>query len=112
MNVGCLSRPVLSATIIDDEKSPDNNVKSLDPWEDGCLLYFLSQGKFEHGISKKQIKRVTNRAKNFRLESDKLVYFDPKSKKALEWPKDEFRRDIIINAHEIGHWSFSSSFNF
>ena len=56
-NVDALSRPVLIGEKVKDILPEDISPKSLDPYEDDYLLYYLRHGKHKAGTSKKQVKK-------------------------------------------------------
>lgn len=84
------------------EEDPDESAKNLDPWDDELLLYYLSHGKFIQGSTKKNIKRVTNKAPHFKLENNRLFYKkNMKDETYKEWPVNSDRKDLILRAHLV-----------
>ena len=74
-NVDALSRPVLPSilsTRVTNGPEAEISIKSLDPYEDEGLLYFLKYRKFLSGSSSKQIKRLEKLVDLFKLEDDTL----------------------------------------
>jgi hypothetical protein len=86
--------------------------KRVDPLDNEALLEFLRNGKFASGTSRKQVNRVTNLAKHFRLEGDVLSY-----RKNLNnfnfriFPKPLERHDIIEQAHSFGHFEVAATYH-
>ena len=110
-DVDCLSRPVLS-TIISDQQDEDNYLKNIDPWEDSYLLHFLTYGRHVNGSSKKQCKRVSKLAKFYIFKEDKLFHRKTLNEEFSKIvPKLEERHQIIKNEHEIGHFKKQATLN-
>ena len=111
-NVDALSRPVLFIDPIrTDEREEDANIKALDPWEDEALLYYLKNGKFPGGVSKKTIRRLKPKVLLFKLDRDTLYHRKDVDSKYLIWPKVADRRDIIMKAHLLGHYQAASTYD-
>lgn len=109
-NVDALSRPVLLSSIMRNEDEDDEKTKILDPWDDDLLMHFLKYRKFISGISKKQRKRVERREPLFKLENDVLWYRKSKSDEYKIWPKLDERRELISNAHLVGHFQAATTY--
>ena len=72
----------------------------------------MEHGKYLPGTTKKQIKRIESDIAHFKLDTNKLMYRkDKKSTEFKEWPKPIERRDIIVNAHLMGHFQISSTYS-
>jgi hypothetical protein len=110
-NVDALSRPVLAVALKQAEEDPDESAKNLEPWDDELLLYYLSHGKFIQGSTKKNIKRVTNKAPHFKFDNNRLFYRkNIKDETYKEWPAKSERKDLILRAHLVGHFQASSTY--
>ena len=111
-DVDCLSRPVLSTIISNQQDEEDSFLKNIDPWEDSYLLHFLTYGRHVNGSSKKQCKRVSKLAKFYIFKEDKLFHrktLDEEFSKIV--PKLEERHQIIKNEHEIAHFKKQATLN-
>ena len=82
----------------------DVSSKNLDPHEDEALLHFLKQKSMPSGLSKKNIKRITTLSTYYKWENDQLLYIDKQSNKHLIVPKVELRKQLIEQAHLLGHF--------
>ena len=102
-NVDELSRPAMSCfavTTVEEDSS-----KFLDPYEDEHLLHFLRTGKHLNASSKKQVKRVIQKAPHFCLEKQQMFYrWDTDGPFVLMVPKILERDEIIRRAHLLGHF--------
>jgi hypothetical protein len=108
-----LSRPVLVNIVNNkhEEIENDETFKNHDPWEYPALIHFLKFGRLPAGISKKQSKRVTKLSKLYKIENDRMFFRKhPNENFLLEIPKIEDRQEIIIRAHEIGHFKTEATF--
>ena len=112
-NVDALSRPVLIGEKVKDILPEDISPKSLDPYEDDYLLYYLRHGKHKAGTSKKQVKRVLKEAEVFKWEDMMLKYkASPEEEEHnLIVPPKEERTDIVLRAHLLGHFQIQSTYN-
>ena len=101
-----LSRPVLSAIPISYQENNDYiSVKSLDPYEDGCLMNYIRNRRHVPGASNKQVKRVERLAPFFKLSDDDTIYARLNKKTEFEYkiPRPEDRRELVLREHELGH---------
>ena len=112
-NVDALSRPVLIGEKVKDIMQEDISPKSLDPYEDDYLLYYLRHGKHKAGTSKKQVKRVLKEAEVFKWEDMMLKYkASPEEEEHnLIVPPKEERTDIVLRAHLLGHFQIQSTYD-
>ena len=112
-NVDALSRPVLIGEKVKDILPEDISPKSLDPYEDDYLLYYLRHGKHKAGASKKQVKRVLKEAEVFKWEDMMLKYkASPEEEEHnLIVPPKEERTDIVLRAHLLGHFQIQSTYD-
>lgn len=114
-NVDALSRPVEvnNVTIVRDNDDDNyNSLKTLDPFENEPLLEFLKNKKYMPGLSVKQMKLIDklNKLYFFKLNNfGKLDLFYKKDEKELLVPQIEFRDEIILKAHLLGHFQVSST---
>jgi hypothetical protein len=110
-NADALSRPVLMAienVNTNQSQIEDDSSKALDPHEDEALLHFLKHKIMPSGMSKKNIKRVTKLSTYYELENDQLLYIDKQSNKHLIVPKIELRKQLIEQAHLLGHFQLKT----
>jgi hypothetical protein len=106
-NADCLSRPVLIA-LEDSTKNEDLETfssKTQDPYEDECLLHFLTHHRHLPGASKKQVKRVSKAALYYKIKDDGSMVARNNIKQLFDItiPKLEERQDIVLKEHELGH---------
>jgi len=103
-NANALRRPVMSLVHISNNSEDDSEIsqKSLDVYEDETLMYYLKNGKFEAGQSKKQIKRVELLAKKYFFEDESV--FIKTNEGIRKVPKINERSDIVLKAHLLGHF--------
>lgn len=88
-----------------DRFEEDTNSKSLDPYEDEHLLYFLQNGKFLGGKSKKVYKRITKLNEFYIYSDNTLCHRDSHDSTGLkEIPKIEDRIELIKKHHSFGHF--------
>ena len=109
-NVDALSRPAVNTISTLQVEETDSQEKSLDPWDDECLLNYLQKGKHVPGMSKKQLKRVENVAKHYKWEHNKLWFTKKVDDTFLEVPKPGERQDLIDKAHRLGHFQAASTY--
>ena len=106
-NVDALSRPVLVAKA--KQVLPeivDENIKTMDPYEDEALLHYLTFRRHVSGASKKQIKRVEKLSNQYQLIENVLWYTkDENTGIKLRVPKRESRNQLVEQAHLLGHFS-------
>ena len=93
-----------------DDSEDDANIRALDPWEDEALLYYLKNAKFPGGISKKTIRRLKPKLPLFKLENETLFFKKDINSNYLIWPKVAERRELIMNAHILGHFQAASTY--
>ena len=107
-NVDALSRPVLPSILSTRFlKVPEAEIsnKTLDPYEDEGLLYFLKHRKFLSGSSSKQIKRVEKLVDHFKMVGDNLLYKKNLSDTTFKkYPKLNERFELGLKAHLLGHF--------
>jgi hypothetical protein len=96
------------SAIMPDEESDDSN-KSVDPWEDEYLLYYLQFGRHRDGSSKKQVKRCLSLAEVYNW-SEGALYFTL-ADSVLPVPKPLDRKNIILKAHALGHFCAEATSN-
>ena len=70
-NADYLSIPVLMTEYMEHDKE-DVLVKTIDPWDDTALMFYLRKRQFKRGSSKKQIKRILNISKSYELDEENL----------------------------------------
>ncbi|RNA33091.1 hypothetical protein BpHYR1_052347 [Brachionus plicatilis] len=77
----------------------------LDVYVDETLLYYLKNGRFQNGLSKKQIKRIEKAATQYYYdkEKDKIFKMGRDNVSRLV-PKPSNRSGIILKAHVLGHF--------
>ena len=83
-NADTLSRPVLVITRAMTEKEQDDEAtsKTLDPYEDETLLYYLKYKKYMSGVSKKQKKRVESLADHYMIDDKEQLWYIKSHNKA------------------------------
>ena len=106
-NADCLSRPVLLA-LEDSSKNEDLETfssKTQDPYEDECLLHFLTHHRHLPGASKKQVKRVSKASLYYKINDDGTMVARNNVKNLFDItiPRLEERLDIVLKEHELGH---------
>ena len=116
LNANALSRPVLLSSIsrLDDANDAYISDKSLDPYDDDNLIYYLTYRKHNSGLSVKQVKRIEKASKNFSIEIDqlgnyRLLFIKDGQSKPLIVPKPDERIDLIKKAHLLGHFQTDST---
>jgi hypothetical protein len=107
-NVDAVSRPVLTAiavTMVAKEH------KTIEPYDDSYLLYYLTNNKHLPGASKRQTKRVLQLLDKFKFDTVSNTLFYRKSKELayLKVPKVEDRVELMENAHLLGHFNSLST---
>lgn len=112
-NVDALSRPVfMISTSIEEIEDDDNSAKTLDPFEDDTLLYYLKHRKFRPGTAKKQCKRVEKLATHYQLKDDELWYRkNEEDEYKLRVPRKEKRAEIAKKAHLLGHFQSETTYD-
>ena len=111
-NVDCLSRPVLAALVANlFEEKEDESKKILDPLNDECLLHYLKYARHVRGASNKQVKRVENQARKYKLIDNKLYYIRKGDQKSLLIPPILERAEIVEKAHNLGHFQAASTYD-
>jgi hypothetical protein len=117
-NADLLSRPVLRPTIEDNkhialaiqkitEEDEDEitSPKSLCPYDDEALQYFLKYGRHLQGVSQKQKRRVDKLIKHYKIDNGKLMFRkNVNSEEFVYYPTQEEIHDIILSAHNLGHF--------
>ena len=88
--------------------------KSLDVYEDECLLYYLRNKKHMAGLSNKQIKRINKESKRYVYGTndmdDEVILFRKNDKVPfLKVPKPADRAEIVEKAHLLGHFQVEST---
>ena len=79
-NVDALSRPVVNS-IISNESIDEKT--SIDIMDDECLKNFVKTGKHANGASRKQIRRIENLARHYKVDQHGYWY----------------RKDVTIDAY-------------
>ena len=109
-NADAISRPVLLTEIMNNENNlekydEETSLKNSDPYEDGCLMHYLKYKKHINGASKKQLKRVENKAKFFQMTEAGIIMMRNKidAEFNILIPKPEDREFIILKEHELTH---------
>ena len=97
-----LSHPVLYSNHLSIEEA---SVKTLDPYEDACLLSYLKNRRHIPGASRKQVKRIEKHAPFFKLNDDDtiLARLNSNDEFDITIPKPEHRQEIVLKEHELGH---------
>jgi hypothetical protein len=99
----------------DQESISDTSQKSLDVWEDATLLYYLKHNKHKPGVSKKQIKRVTEKSEHYIYEqpNDKIWFTSTNDDKTriLEVPKIDDRVAIVQKQHLFAHMNARKTYD-
>ena len=114
-NVDTLSRPVvpkiLAAEIMNSGINVDEpSSKILDPYDDEGLLHYLRYARHMNGASAKQVRRIENLKDHFSLTKEGLLYRkNVDSMNYLKVPQKEERNDLIIEAHNLGHFQTAST---
>ena len=112
-NVDAISRPVLLAQAISNseltEFEMDANTKNIDPYDDSALIYYLENGKFKTGISKKQKQRINKLAEKYKIKNNKLYHINETEEK--EVPRKEERLKLTKAAHEFGHFQSKATYD-
>ena len=110
LNVDELTRLPLKTTtvnmnIVELESNNENepSSKGLDPYEDSILIDYLKNRKFNGGLSKKQIKRVTKESDKYFMEDGIIWLKTNESRKERQVPPIEQRKAIVEKIHLIGH---------
>ena len=82
-----------------------SSAKILDPYDDSCLLTYLKNRRHIAGASKKQVKRVENSAKLYKLKEDGTIMArkNPSFEFTITIPKPEDRIELILKEHEMSH---------
>lgn len=111
-NADAVSRPVIDDERIEKILSLLNNIeersaKTLDPYEDEPLMYFLIYKRHQAGISNKQLKRVNREALKYSFNNGKIIVI----KENLIIPVLDEREKIIEEAHYKGHYQVDSTIN-
>jgi len=102
------SRPVMEAFLIN--KVENENTKLLDVNDDDALLHKLKMGKHLPGLASRQVKRVDKLTEHYKWENDKIWYkIDSDREEYLMVPRKEERRNIIENAHLLGHFQVEAT---
>ena len=96
------------------EKEQDDEAtsKTLDPYEDETLLYYLKYKKYMSGVSKKQKKRVESLADHYMIDDKEQLWYIKSHNKADTYkkvPKAADRMDIATKAHLLGHFQVEST---
>ena len=110
LNVDALTRLPLKTTtvnmnIVEFESNNENepSSKGLDPYEDSILIDYLKNRKFNGGLSKKQIKRVTKESDKYFMEDGIIWLKTNESRKERQVPPIEQRKAIVKKIHLISH---------
>ena len=91
------------------EEQTGKNSKFCDHIENEALIHFVKFAKHKKGISKNQIKRIENEAQNLNFK-DNVLYITI-GEKELIIPKLDEREDLIVQAHQFGHFATESTYN-
>jgi hypothetical protein len=102
-NVDALSRPVVNS-IISNESIDEKT--SIDIMDDECLKNFVKTSKHANGASRKQIRRIENLARHYKVDQHGYWYRKDVTIDAynLMVPEKEHRESIIDKAHQLGHF--------
>jgi hypothetical protein len=79
--------------------------KTQDPYNDECLLHFLTHHRQLPGASKKQVKRVSRASLYYKINDDGSMVARNNIKNLfdIKIPELEERLDIVLKEHELGH---------
>ena len=111
-NVDALSRPVLLIENTNETSTEDSEESYLDVFDDEYLLYYLQYGRHKDGCSRKQVKRVTRLKDHYKMIDNKLYYRKQNNGEFnLMVPTKQERKDIVINAHILGHFQFQTTYD-
>ena len=84
----------------------------IDPLEDEPLMFYLENGKYKAGTSRKTINRVNRLLPHYKWNDNKLMFRkNIQNDKYLEIPRKNVRNDIILKAHLLGHFQTESTMN-
>ena len=110
-NADTLSRPVLIITrAMTSNQEEDTSTKSLDPYEDDTLIYYLKYKKNASGLSKKQVKRIEKLIDHYSIDDMEQIWYRKSTTDVFKKvPKPSERRDITTRAHLLGHFQVEST---
>ena len=109
-NADTLSRPPIEDACTVETRNDEDaylSIKSVDPYEDDALLQFLKTGKHMSGVSYKRAKGIEKLAKIYSLGIDNLgqeALWYKKDEKILLVPKPQERKELVLQAHLLGHF--------
>ncbi|CAF0982747.1 unnamed protein product, partial [Brachionus calyciflorus] len=114
-NADALSRPAIDYLVTVECTEEDEIVISSvsikevnqDVWEDANLLHYIQFNKIIAGLSKKEVNKIKNVAKNYKFDNSKLLCL--KNDVELEVPKPEDGKIIIEKVHNFGHFGEDST---
>ena len=110
-NADVLSRPPIENNHM-EMVSYLNTVTLIDPLEDEPLLYRLKNNQFKGGTSRRTVNRINRLLPHYTWENSKLFYRKLTSNNNyLEIPHKSLRKEIILNAHLLGHFQTLSTMN-
>jgi hypothetical protein len=113
-NVDAISRPplqphekIMALQLLNGEEEPELSAKSLCPLEDESLLHYLKYGRHLIGLSQKQKRRVEKIEKHYKLTADNLLLYRKSldSENFVRYPEREQRNELVLEAHNLGHFA-------
>ena len=96
---------------IDEEDEDELNSRNLDAYDDDCLIHYLKFGRHIVGISQKQKRRVDKILNHYKIDANDDLWYrkNVNSDNWLMYSQKETRQDLILAAHNLGHFAGEST---
>ena len=111
-NADYMSRPVMAIVAVAEECAGDIDIslKTVDPYEDEALMYYIQYKRHRDGESKKQINRIKRLANIYDWNGNSIIM--RKNDKWLIVPVKDERVKIIDKFHAMSaHFGVDSTYN-